>query len=453
MIIIWLAVWETASQIVQNRFLLCGPWEVVTTLATDVIDGAFWSSIGFSLVRIAAGFLYAFIAGLLLGGLAARFRVVGEFLQPMVVFLKSTPIVCIIVLLLMWFSSRTMSVVAVFLAVFPAIYFSVIEGLRQRDGQMLEMLHLFHVPRARRFLSYTWPSLLPFLRATGKVAIGMSWKAGIAAELIGIPLGSIGEGIYQSKITLSCADLLAWTLTVVIISLICEKVFLMLLDASGGCAWALAVPRDRRAISDDAPSQSGCFDTSSGPLVFEDVAVRSADREVLSGFSLVVPTGSRICLLAPSGAGKTTLLRLLAGLQKPTTGRAFLQGARVSMVFQEARLFEDHDAIDNVRICVGSPCGVEEARSLLLMMLPEDCLLRPVSQLSGGQRRRVEIARALLAHSQVLLLDEPFSSLDDGTHSQVAKLVSGFRAGRTLIVASHDADDAMALDAEILRVG
>ncbi len=228
---------------VGSELLLAGPAAVLVRLAQLVPTAAFWSTVGFSLARIAAGFAAAFVLGLLLGLAAHRWHALAELLAPAVSFLKSVPIVCVIVLLLMWVGSVRVSAIAVFLAVFPAIYFSVLEGRSVADPGLGELLRVMGVPGWRRFLADTWQQLLPYLVATCRNACGMAWKAGVAAELIGSPRGSMGERIYQAKLLLETGDLFAWTIVVVALSWVCEKAFLALLRATADWALAASVPR------------------------------------------------------------------------------------------------------------------------------------------------------------------------------------------------------------------
>ena len=239
----WLLVWQLASVAVGSELLLAGPVAVLVRLARLVPMPAFWTTVGFSLARIAAGFTVAFVLGLAFGLAAHRRPALAELLAPAVSFLKSVPIVCVIVLLLMWVGSARVSAIAVFLAVFPAIYFSVLEGRSSASPGLGELLRVMGVPGWRRFLANTWQQLLPYLAATCRNACGMAWKAGVAAELIGSPRGSMGERIYQAKLLLETGDLFAWTIVVVALSWACEKAFLALLRATGGWALTASVPR------------------------------------------------------------------------------------------------------------------------------------------------------------------------------------------------------------------
>jgi NitT/TauT family transport system permease protein len=114
--------------------------------------------------------------------------------------------------------------------VFPILYISTIAGFESADPKLLEMAKVFQLSPLKRFLYIYWSTLLPHLTSACKVAVGMSWKAGIAAEVIGVPGHSIGEKLYMAKIYLSTADLFAWNLVIIAISSFFEKIFLKLLD-------------------------------------------------------------------------------------------------------------------------------------------------------------------------------------------------------------------------------
>lgn len=442
----WLLVWQLASMAVGSELLLAGPAAVLVRLAQLVPTAAFWSTVGFSLARIAAGFAAAFVLGLLLGLAAHRWHALAELLAPAVSFLKSVPIVCVIVLLLMWVGSVRVSAIAVFLAVFPAIYFSVLEGRAAANPSLGELLRVMGVPGWRRFLADTWQQLLPYLVATCRNACGMAWKAGVAAELIGSPRGSMGERIYQAKLLLETGDLFAWTIVVVALSWACEKAFLALLRATGGWALAASVPRpaavQRKQV---APAPAG--------ILLDNVTL-GYDGAPVATCNLALAPGSRTVLADPSGAGKTTLVRTVCGLLAPLSGRVQAPGAgELSAQFQDTRLVEAMTAEQNVLLCSAGALSADEAHTLLEELLPKDALGKPVSELSGGQRRRVELARALAHPGAAVVLDEPFASLDAASHKSAAAFVVRHLCGRTLLVASHAPGDAEFLDARPARLG
>lgn len=210
---------------------MVSPVSVLVRVGQLAVTAEFWHSILFSLVRIAGGFLLAATAGVLLAGLAARFRRVEELLAPLILAIKAIPVASFIILVLIWVSSRNLSVLISFLMVLPVVYTNVLSGIRCTDPQLLEMAQVFDLP-ALRCIRYIYVSqVLPYFRAACTVALGLCWKSGIAAEVIGIPKGSMGEKLYSAKIYLDTPDLFAWTIVIVLISLAFERLFLAGLDA------------------------------------------------------------------------------------------------------------------------------------------------------------------------------------------------------------------------------
>ena len=132
-------------------------------------------------------------------------------------------------LALILFSSRNLAVLISFLIVLPVLYTNLLSGIRAADPQLLEMARVFRVPALRGIRYVYLPQVLPYFRSACGSALGLCWKSGIAAEVIGMPDGSIGEQLQQAKIYLNTPDLFAWTLVIVLVSLIFEKVFLALL--------------------------------------------------------------------------------------------------------------------------------------------------------------------------------------------------------------------------------
>ena len=143
-----------------------------------------------------------------------------------------------IILALVWLDSRRLPVFIAFLMVFPTVYLNLLEGIRQTDGRLLEMARVFHVPPVRQLWGIYLPQVLPYFRSAASLGLGLCWKAGIAAEVIGLPAGSMGERLYTAKIYFQTPDLFAWTAAVVAVSAVFERLFLKLVDAVVGKAAA-----------------------------------------------------------------------------------------------------------------------------------------------------------------------------------------------------------------------
>lgn len=224
-----LAFWQGAAVIVNNTILLVSPLNVIVRCSQLIFIPSFWQTVAFSFVHVFAGYIIAVLSGMILAVLAGRFKVVSIFLQPIMQTIKTVPIVSFIVLCLVWLSSADLSIFIVFLMVLPIIYSNLYEGIVSTDKNLLEMAHLFNMSGVKTLIYVYLPHLKPFLLSAFGVTLGLAWKAGIAAEIIAVPDGSIGDMIYHAKVYLNTTDMLSWTLVVVVISVITEKLILKLL--------------------------------------------------------------------------------------------------------------------------------------------------------------------------------------------------------------------------------
>lgn len=424
----WLAVWIFAASLVAQPLILPGPGAVALALLRLVCDGGTWAILAGSGARILGGLALAAVCVGVLAGISSRSRAFAHLVAPALSFVKATPVACVVVLLLIWLGSARVSIAAVFLMALPGVYFSLAEGLAQVNKPLEQMFRLHGVRGWRLFCAHTWREVLPFVLSCARAVIGMSWKAGVAAELIGMAVGTVGERIYQAKLLIETADLLAWTVLVVAASWACERVLVWLLRASGPVAWRAAVRSHGRGLH----GRAGAADVAELALAVGD---RAPWAPALDGLVLNVPAGGRACVMGASGAGKTTLLALAAG-----------ECAPCSMMFQDARLVEDASALDNVLVCADARVDASSAAALLRLLVPGIDVHACTAELSGGQRRRVEIARALLCPGGAVILDEPFTGLDVAARDATAEVVLDLLDGRTLLFATHDASDAQALD-------
>lgn len=190
------------------------------------------------------------------------------------------------------------------------------------------------------------------------------------------------------------------------------------------------------------------------PLHIQNIRKSYNGIPVLQDLTLDLEDGGIYCLMAPSGAGKTTLLRILMGLETADSGRIYYEDAAgreipapaAAAVFQEDRLCPGLSAGKNIQL-VHPGCTEEELRRELLALLPADSLKKPVSEFSGGMRRRVSLLRAMLSDGQLLLMDEPFNGLDAETKEQAIQYVLSRRRGRTLLFTTHLEEECEALQA------
>ena len=232
-----LCVWQLAAGLIGNRLLLVGPVQVAGRLVSLLGERTTWEALGFTFSRISLGFLLAFAAALVLAALAARFPLAQTLLQPYMLAIQTVPVASFIVIALLWLSSRRISVFIAFLMVLPVLYTNALQGIRSADRQLLEMARVFQLPKLRRLRCILLPSLAPYLKSACHVALGLCWKAGVAAEVMAVANRSVGGMLYDAKVYLEISDLFAWTVLLVAVSLLFEKIFLWLLD--GLLTWAV----------------------------------------------------------------------------------------------------------------------------------------------------------------------------------------------------------------------
>ena len=176
-------------------------------------------------------------------------------------------------------------------------------------------------------------------------------------------------------------------------------------------------------------------------------------KSVLNGLTLTLPAGRASAIMGPSGVGKTTLLRLMMGLEKPDRGTITgIDEKRISIVFQEDRLLEYLDVMGNLHL-VAPDLRDEDAIEALSAVRLYDCARQPAHELSGGMKRRVALLRALLAPSDLLLLDEPFKGLDEETMDAAIAYTRKRTADKTVVLVTHDPGEAERLRAQIYVLG
>ncbi len=229
-VVFWLLFWQFASMLLKQEILLVSPVSVVQKLFVLLPTKDFWQSIGFTMGHISLGFLLGLLFGSLFAIVSAFFQGIRILLSPLMTTVKTVPVASFVILALFFLPSKHLSIFISFLMVFPIFYSNLLTGILSTDEKLLEMAKVFRLSPLQKFRYIYLSQVLPFFRTAASLALGLCWKSGIAAEVIGIPSGSIGEKLYEAKIYLATADLFAWTLVIVLISLAFEKIFLTLMD-------------------------------------------------------------------------------------------------------------------------------------------------------------------------------------------------------------------------------
>lgn len=478
----WLVIWELLDRVVDNRLVLAGPIRTFQALCEQVVQVDFWSIVGASFGRIALGFLLSFVVGFVLALAAHRFRLFRDFVEPLISLLRTIPVASFIILLLIWVGNQALTVFLAFFIVLPLIYTNMVSGFESVDKQMLEMARTYGLSKWRTFLYVYRPAFMPFLLSSTKISLGMTWKSGIMAEVLATPLPSIGREMSTARTFLDTPDLLAWTVVVMVCSVLFEQAFMWLLKRAnrpmGGMLGAKGEGVAASNAAGDASAEDGAgaagvvsADATSAGLAaspvtaaatpvavpadvqFENVCKAYGANQVLRSVNFELAGGSTTCLMAASGSGKTTLFRVLLGLEPADSGRINgIAPERISMMFQEDRLCSTLTPVENVALVLPANASRADIRTLLAEVLPPDCLDQPAMELSGGMRRRVSLVRAVAHEGDLVVLDEPFTGLDEQTRRRVIEFLLRHKGNRTLLVATHGEGDAELLGASRLAL-
>jgi len=223
--IFWIAIWEIASLLIGKEVYLPSPLNTIKALLTLSITSKFWYSIAMTFIRVVLGFVISCIAGIILGIICGLNRFLYELLNPLVIAIKSTPVMSIIIIALIWFQSGRVPIFVCFLMCFPIIWTNAVEGIRQVSKDLLQMAKVYRVNRSLIIRRIYIPSIRPYLIAGVTTALGLGWKVTVAAEVLSNPKFSIGGNLYGAKVYLESSQLFAWTSVVIILSFAFEYLF------------------------------------------------------------------------------------------------------------------------------------------------------------------------------------------------------------------------------------
>lgn len=237
-ILFWIGLWWLIAALFKKPLLLPTPPAVLGTLWELVGTAFFWKTVLLSLSRILVGIVAALFSGAALAWLTVKSRLCHHLFSPLLTLFKATPVASIIFLILLWVGRNTAPLLIALMMALPIVWSNVREGLFETDKQLLEVARVFGFSRRKRLFALHLPSLLPYFAAACRSAIGIAWKAGIAAEVLCVPKDSIGRAIYEGKQYLMTNELFAWTLTVILISVAIERgtLWLLSIKRKGGAA-------------------------------------------------------------------------------------------------------------------------------------------------------------------------------------------------------------------------
>ncbi len=234
--VFWIGLWQVVSMRGTLGIFIASPWQTVQRFFELCLTLPFWKALLYTTGRILTGFFLAVTAGTVLSALTAGFYWLDIFLMPVMRLIRTVPVVSFVILALIMVSSRYLTQLISFLMALPVVYMNVKNGISQMDPGLKEMAGVFRVTLWRKIWFMYVPQVMSAFETGTALALGFAWKSGLAAEVIGIPSGSVGERLQQAKVYLNTPDLFAWTLAVVFVSVLLEKGWRWLLHCFGNPA-------------------------------------------------------------------------------------------------------------------------------------------------------------------------------------------------------------------------
>lgn len=372
------------------------------------VSDHFYAELGTTILRGIIGFTFAFVFAFCCA-VAALFSAFWKaFFHPIIVVTRSIPVISLVLIAILWFAPVQLPVFIALITMFPILYQNTLTGLEQCDYKNVEMAKLFGKSDYRRFVSIYLPASKASIFDGISTALGFGWRAIIIGEVLAQPVHGIGTAMKEAQAYINVSELIAWTVVAIGISYLFEFVIKLIRRIKVKHKSSHAQSFELKSV--DQTSELEIIKVQNLEKKFNENTLCNYDDFSLSADVINVLKG-------PSGSGKTTLLRLLSDLEKPDSGKID-KDALLSFAcsFQDVRLLPWLTVSENI-IYGMKPEDKEGAGSL------SDFLLRNMEladqrnkypdELSGGQQQRVGLARALAAKSDVLLLDEPLTGLDN----------------------------------------
>ncbi|MFA5446663.1 MAG: ABC transporter permease subunit [Sphaerochaeta sp.] len=223
--VLLLLLWQVGSWLLDSQILLPGLGPVFSTLTSIVAEGPFLTNVGATVTRAFQSFLIIVISASILGVLGGNYPLFNAAMQPFVTTLKAVPVMSVILLAFIWFTSGQVPLFSAFLMGFPVMYVQVEMGWRTLDPKLIEMCEIHEIRGWDRLISFTIPSLVPSLVTGARVSLSMVWKVVIAAEVLTVPRWGVGSRMQLSQVQLQTDRVLSWTLVAIALTAVGDLLF------------------------------------------------------------------------------------------------------------------------------------------------------------------------------------------------------------------------------------
>jgi ABC-type nitrate/sulfonate/bicarbonate transport system ATPase subunit/ABC-type nitrate/sulfonate/bicarbonate transport system permease component len=424
LLILWqlLSIWINFPDVIPSL-----PHLLKETLM--LFSGAeFYFTLAATIIRGMIGFVITFIVAFILARISFNFVFWKHFFQPVLVVIRSVPVISIVLIALFWFSPNQLPIFIALLTMFPILYQNILNGFEQTDKRLVEMATVF----AKSKFQILWEIYLPSARnqifSGISTAMGFGWRAIIIGEVLAQPFRGIGTSMKLAQSFINISELIAWTLVAISISYLFE--FLI----KGMQNFKINIKFKSKNIRPTTKEFKS--------ITIHKISKKYGNQLIINEFDKSIDNTKVQLIKSPSGKGKTTLLRLVAGIEQANSGTIITnKPLQYSYSFQDGRLLPWLTVAQNIEFVLKNTDAkkLQLQRLLIETELVEQANKLP-HELSGGQQQRVGLARALAAQTDVLLLDEPLSGLDAALKTRIITFLDNWIADNKPIViwATHE---------------
>ena len=399
-------------------------------------NSTFYAALGATVFRGLVGFTLSFLLALIAGAIAAHYPFWKKFLHPIIVIIRSVPVISVVLVALLWFSPAQLPIFIALLTMFPVLYQSVLNGFEHVDQRLVEMSTVFGYSRWQTFLNIYLPSAKMLIIGGISTATGFGWRAIIIGEVLAQPLHGIGSGMKLAQVYLNVSELFAWTLVAILVS----YSFDLLIHSISKIRFTVFLTTKKFHYSNIKKIAT-----------IKEIIVLQLNKsfgalQIFDNTNFHFSSEKVYLLKAPSGKGKTTLLRLLSGIIKPDSGEIKSENCiSTAYSFQDGRLCSWLTVEENIHFAISTKkvkktLSETEINEVIIQLELAESLQKYPNELSGGQQQRVALARALVANADLLLLDEPLNGLDTKLKINIMQFINHYiTTNKPLVIwATHE---------------